>query len=320
MTPELQNKVIKKVDLKAQPWSTQHGWYGHIVYFTDGTKGELYHCKEGNPDWLREGESLSFIVDRQKYPNKFPDKPFIVLMETIEQESQYSRSRDSSPQTNSPRSNRGGKSWSGNKSYSRLEDDPEIWMKKQKFISTLKIFEIIMPLVVKGEIKYENVHKEVTKHLKFVMESSGVNELVISPVGAMDKTSANENMNTSVPAQAPVKSSGPLATQHRPTTKSPVRQVNPQRNETHSINQDTEERDVNPSLYIEEEQATLFEEDSNLVDTDIPPDLLQKIVKCDTKAKLIGLQRSLPESQLNNKKVIEAFLNQKKSFERKSKS
>lgn len=303
---ELLNKVIKRVDLKPQPWSTNHGWYGHIVYFEDGTKGEMYHCKEANPAWLQQGKTLSHIVDKVKYPNKFPDKPFIVMVETIEREAQEEQSEEPSSQGNNSRFPK--RNWS--KGYTRYEDTPDIWLKKQKFISLLKLYEVLIPLIVKGDIEYTNIQTEVTKHLNFILTKSGMDNL--PPPSAPPAT-------PSASTPSPKATTPPAEKKEQP----PVRQVNTEKkavaekNETHSIRESSEEHDVNPEQYHESQQPELFREDADLTKDALPDALMQRIQKCDTKAKLIGLQRNLKEKELNNKKVMDAFMKRKNEIEKK---
>lgn len=304
---ELLNKTIKRVDLKPQPWSTQHGWYGHVVYFEDGTKGEIYHCKEANPAYLQQGKVLSHIVDRAKYPTKFADKPYIVMVETLEREAQEEKEEEPSSQGSNSRFQKRG-NW--NKGYTpRYEDTPDIWIKKQKFISILKLYEVIIPLVVKGDIAYDNLQTEVAKHLNFILTKSDMDNLPAPPppVGT-PSTSAPSHKATATPAEK--------------KEQAPVRQVNPEakagteKNETHSIHESSEEHGVNPEQYTES-QSTLFEEDTDQTKDPVPNALMQRIQKCDTKAKLIGLQRSLKEKELSNKKVMDAFLKRKNEIEKK---
>lgn len=291
---ELLHKTIKRVDLRPTPWHQTNGWYGHVVYFTDGTKGEIYQCAEANPEWLRGGKSLSFI----NRPNKFPDKPFIQTVESIDAEIQHEREEQKSPAQNTSynrfqKHSNGGGGWKG---YGRYEDSPEIWLRKQKFISILKLYEVLMPLVVKGDIKYDAIQNEITKHLKYTIQESGMNEPVAQ---------ATISSTTHIPKQ-----SAKQIQAHKQETKTNDRTI-------HTSHEAVPEQELNPDKYSNQESPTLFAEDTDMGNEPISSDLMEKITGCKTKAKLLALQKSLTEKQLKNKNIMEAFFAQKNKITKK---
>lgn len=303
---ELLNKVIKRVDLKPEPWHKNNGWYGHIVYFEDGTRGEIFECTEANPPWLQSGKSLVHITR----PNKYLDKPYLVTVEKVEQEKREAQQTPSStPQSNS--SNRFQKKGNGGGGYNRggyggrLEDSPDIWLQKQKFISILKLYEVLMPLVVKGDIKYGDIQGEVSKHLEFTIKKSGMNEPVIRQEHHIPShTTIQKPAVKSAPVVAPV--------------SHPVRQVPKEDDRMVHTNRELEpEPNINPEDYSHHEPPTLFEEDTSMGKEPVPADLAEKIKNCPTKAKLLALQRGLTEKQSNNKNIMEAFFEKKNKLGKK---
>lgn len=287
---ELKTQKIKQVILKPQPWGAQ-GYYGHRVVFEDGSKGEIYHCKEANPSWLKEGQSLTYTLQR----SNFPDTPFVLTMDVIEQENEQGRSERSESSTAPYNSNNRfkGKGNGGWKPYERFEDKPDIWMMKQKFISVLKFYEVLMPLVVKGDIKYEDIQKEVIKHLDFTISSSGMNVLPQPSTGAPVRSA--EKKTPTAPA---------------PALKTAVRQVSPAKPESKT---QSRELDIHPSEYTD----TLFEEDPELKSEPIPADILKKIQECKKYASLKKIQQGLSPDQMKNKNIMDAFFKKKGEFTKK---
>lgn len=297
---ELQNKIIKKVDLKPEPWHRNNGWYGHIVHFEDGTKGEIFECTEANPPWLQVGKNLVYVTE----PNKYIDKPFIVTVEKVEQKKrEASQPEPYSPQNNSAsRFQKKGSGGGYRGGYGgRFEDSPDIWIMKQKFISILKMYEVLMPLVVKGDIKYADIQSEVTKHLEYTIKKSGMNE----PLPAKQQ---------SYVAPAPARTNP----ENHCTAPIPVAKKDPKDDRLLHTNREVEpEPNLNPEEYSQQEPPTLFEDDKGMANDPVPADLMEKISKCKSKAKLLSLQKGLSEAEINNKKVMDAFLKQKRELMKK---
>lgn len=302
---ELLNKVIKRTDLKPEPWHRNNGWYGHIVYFEDGTKGEIFECTEANPPWLQEGKSLVYVTR----PNKYIDKPYLVTMEKVEQEKrQEQEAPSSSPQSNSSsRFQKKGNGSGGWKGYGgRFEDSPDIWLKKQKFISILKLYEVLMPVALKGDIKYENIQDEVSKHLEFTIRKSGMNDLAVSVPAGQAHTPANTTI------QKPTVKT--VATTLKPTS---VKKESEDDRLAHTNRETLPDPEVDPDVYSSQHEPTLFEQDTKMSKEPISTDLAGKIAKCDSKAKLLALQKGLTEDQRNNKKIMDAFFDKKRALSKK---
>lgn len=302
---ELLNKTIKRVDLKPEPWHRNNGWYGHIVYFTDGTKGEIFECNEANPEYLQEGKS--FIHETR--PNRFPDKPYLVTPKKIEEikKHEHKENESSSEQNTSynrfqKRSNSnssgGWKGYAGN-----YENSPDIWLKKQKFISMLKLYEVLTPLVIKGELEYKNIKKEVDEHLEHILEKSGMNNLPPAPVAQAHSPSHTSIKKPAVKHVAPSSSTTPAKKNED--------------NIMHTSREALEEPVINPDAYSSESPSTLFDQDSNMKNEPAPADILEKISKCSKKAQLTALQRSLTVDQLKNKNIMNAFFSQKNKLSNK---
>lgn len=302
---ELLTKKIKTVTLKSHPWG-QQGYYGHRVVFEDGSKGEIYQCSEAHPDWLVAGKTLSFILK----PSNFPDTPFVQTMESVEEEKQHTPASPPVSQPNSynrfqkkSNSNGGGGGWKGG--YSRYEDSPDIWLRKQKFISILKLYEVLMPLVVKGDIKYGDIQTEVSKHLKYTIQEAGMNDY------RAPQAPQASHSQVSRPVSTPVTQT---------TAKSPAIASNTSKQkpvddrEIHSNREREPEPEVSPELYSNPQEPTLFAQDTAMDNDPVPNDLLDKIKKCDTKSKLLGLQKSLTPEQVNNKNIMDAFFAKKKEL------
>lgn len=306
---ELLTKTIRRTVLQAEPWHRNNGWYGHIVYFTDGTKGEIYHCTEKNPDWLKEGKTLTYIVDNNKYPNKYADKPFLVRPETIEEEAKQERTEQDNESSSSSTPYRFQKKGNGNggggwKGYAgNYENNPAIWLMKQKFISMLKFYEILIPVIIKGDIKYENLHEEVDKHLIHIIEKSGMNNLPPTPV-----------VQAHIPSHTSIQK--PAVKNVTPSSSGSSAKKN-EDNMMHTSREVVVEPAINPDTYSSESPSTLFDEDSSMKDNPVPAELLEKIKACSKKTQLATLQRSLTEAQLKNRNIMNAFFNQKNKLSNK---
>lgn len=57
---EVKTSVITKVELKAEPWQSK--LYFHKIHLQNGDKGEIGQCEEANPEWLKEGKSLTYTT------------------------------------------------------------------------------------------------------------------------------------------------------------------------------------------------------------------------------------------------------------------
>lgn len=74
---QIQTKTVKKLIIKDEWYDSANG-YGNTLIFTDGSKGELYGCQDKECT-IKEGDTITF----KTAPNKFPDKPYVVIVSSI---------------------------------------------------------------------------------------------------------------------------------------------------------------------------------------------------------------------------------------------
>lgn len=74
---QIQTKTVKKLIIKDEWYESANG-YGNTLIFTDGSKGELYGCQDKECT-IKEGDAITF----KTAPNKFPDKPYVIIASSI---------------------------------------------------------------------------------------------------------------------------------------------------------------------------------------------------------------------------------------------
>ena len=299
MSEQILESKIKKVIIKTEPWGNK-GYYGHKVTFQDGTRGEISQCREANPSWLKEGEVLKYY----RKEGKFPDCPFIIRAGERSSNGQE-ESVEEVLERNFPkqRNNTYSKSSYGN----RYEDSPDIWLKKQKFISALKLYEVLAPLILSGSIKYEGLQDEVSKHLTFILTKSGMNESILPTEPAPLGVAKTQNIPVSVRQVSP-----------SPDKCAHENKLSDDR-ETHTLIPRQEEPNLNPEDYTTQPMPELFSKDdiSTQEKEEMIKAVVDKIYKCKSKAKLLSVQKTLTEEQLVNPEILDAFFKQRKEISNK---
>lgn len=150
----VQTSIIKKVDLRNKTWDRAHKYYGHRVYFMDGSKGEISCCTEMNPEWLRPGQEFTYTTKQ----GQFEDLPLL----TRYMPEPYS------PEEVKEKSNNG---WKGNQ---RLEDNPEYWIKRQKCISAQSCLDRATRLVEAGKIDHKKLLNEAQNQLQWLLSQADI--------------------------------------------------------------------------------------------------------------------------------------------------
>lgn len=139
-----------------------HGDYSPKIFFEDGSKGELDNYSPPIPSWLKEGIILSFELR----PGKFPDCPFIIPHEIVEQP--VLQTTKSAP-TNL-------KKITENKSVTLnyQQEAEELWLKKQKQIAIQSALERSTELVCAGKLEIKDLHIMAVKNFNLILQYSGI--------------------------------------------------------------------------------------------------------------------------------------------------
>lgn len=299
---EFKTKTIQRVDIKSQPWGNQ-GYFAHKYFFTDGTKGEAYKCKEPNPEWMKAGKTIQF----QEEPSQFANCPFIIPIEHIEQVKalQEAKSAETSHQTNTysnskyqNKNNYKSSGWTP-----RFEDSPPVWACKQRFISLYKLYEILGRCVETGKLEYGNLEKEVDKHLEHIIEKSGMKNLSI-PVAAPIGTS---NSRSFTPAAKHIQ----VASEKKDAAHVHKSEL------LHTSQKQEDNPNVSPEAYFTEPPELFAEEEKVFSEEPAPKDILEKIGKCTKLAQLKKIHQNLTVEQLKNKGIVDAYFAQKNKLTKK---
>lgn len=66
---DVKTSILKKVELKSEAW--QGKLYFHKIELENGDKGEIGQCEEANPEWLKEGKSLTYTTKPGRFCKVF---------------------------------------------------------------------------------------------------------------------------------------------------------------------------------------------------------------------------------------------------------
>jgi len=259
-------RVIEVILAKPTQGNKGDTLYYHRIKLDNGDEGKMEQCGEENPQWLKKGIPLTYTIREGQYGNLI--KKFVKRSNAPEHISNsmlhpdFRKKRDKS-ENSSKRSGWG----------SRLDDNPDYWILRQKCISMTTCLDRANDLIISKEIELKDRHTIALEDFNFIFKHAGLEAL-----------NSNSGSNNNETAEEPfIALTESLA-----------------KSEEKPIIHESKKTSIPSSV------PSLFKEDSEL-EKDVLNDIYKMIDECDVLAKLTKLEKNLNPKWLEREEVINAI-------------